>query len=152
MWRAKRNGVAVNIEPTVQTNPNGYSGEKTIMTTAGYLEGADPLTLTRLNLQGIGTLPLGNGFDGHGKYIGHLTKADGIRVVISYLHKILPTGELKVAPRDFLFACNTHGIDVLLVVPEEGHAKANELLGEIAEWVTLVAPEKLYDEVVKRFN
>ena len=118
------------------------------MCIVGYLQGTDPLALTRLNLHGIGTTPLGNGFDGHGKYIGHLTKKDGVTVVVGYLHKILPTSVHDVTPRDFLYACHTHSIPVLLVAPAEQHDKARELLGEAADWAALVTPEELFDEAL----
>jgi hypothetical protein len=118
------------------------------MAILAYLEGTNPLTLTRLNLEGIGTTPLGNGFDGHGKYIGHLTKRDAITVVVGHLHKILPTGVESASPRDFLIACHTQDIPVLLVVPEEGQDKAREMLGEAADWVALVTPDELYDEAI----
>ena len=120
------------------------------MAIVGYLEGTDPLVLTRLNLQGIGTTPLGNGFDAHGTYIGHLTKRHGVTVVVGYLHKVLPTGVQTVAPRDFLIACHTNDIPVLLVAPADEHDKAREMLGEAADWATLVAPEKLYEEAASR--
>jgi hypothetical protein len=119
------------------------------MAIVGYLEGTDPLTLTRLNLNGIGTTPLGNSFDGHGKYVGHITKNDRVTVVVGYLHKILPTGVHSVAPPDFLNACHVNNIPVLLVAPEEHHDKAAEMLGEAAEWATLVSPDALYEEALK---
>jgi hypothetical protein len=119
------------------------------MATVGYMEGTDPLTLTRLNLEGIGTLPLGNGFDGHGKYVGHLTKQDEVAVVITYLHKILPTPEMTIDSRDFLTACRTHKIPVLIIVPPDKYDLAKELLGDTASYVTLVAPEKLYAKALE---
>lgn len=118
------------------------------MAIVGYLEGTDPLILTRLNLEGIGTTPLGNSFDGHGKYVGHITRNDGITVVVGYLHKILPTGVHTVAPPDFLNACRVHDIPVLMVAPADQHDKAVEALGEVSGWATVVTPETLYDEVL----
>jgi hypothetical protein len=116
------------------------------MTTVGYLEGTDPLTLTRLNLRGIATLPLGNGFDGHGKNIAHLTKRDLVTVV-GYLHKVLPTPTTNLTAKDFLIACHTHNIPVLLIVPTAEHHLARQCLGEAADWATLVDPSELYDRI-----
>ncbi|MBN1286699.1 MAG: hypothetical protein JXB47_14975 [Anaerolineae bacterium] len=120
------------------------------MATVGYMEGTDPLILTRLNLDGIGTTPLGNGFDGHGKYVGHLTKQDVISLVITYLHKILPTTDMPIGARDFLSACRTHDIPVVVLVPEDKIARAQEILGEQSKLrLTMVSPEKAYDTVIE---
>ena len=61
------------------------------MATIGYLEGTDPLVLSRLAVKGIGTLPLSNGFDNHGKFINTITEHDQISLVVGYLHKIMRT-------------------------------------------------------------
>ncbi len=119
------------------------------MGTVGYMEGTDPLILTRLNLEGIGTLPLGNGFDGHGKYVGHLTRQDDVSLVITYLHKVLPTVDMTINARDFLIACRTHKIPVLVIAPEEYHQRAREMLGDIAEHVTMLTPDSVYDTAMK---
>ncbi len=87
------------------------------MAIVGYLQGTDPLVLTRLNLNGIGTTPLGNSFDNHGKYVGHITKNDRLSVVVGYLHKVLPTGIHTVSALDFLNACNVNNVPVLLIAP-----------------------------------
>jgi len=118
------------------------------MAMVGYLEGTDPLVLTRLNLRGIATLPLGNGFDAHGKYLGHLTKKDNVSVVAGYLHKVLPPVGVDFSPRDFLSACHTHDIAVLVVAPKAEHNLARESLGEVADWITLVDPGDLYEKAL----
>lgn len=118
------------------------------MAIVGYLEGTDPLILTRLNLAGVGTTPLGNSFDGHGKYVGHITKNEGISVVVGYLHKVLPTGTLTVRPEDFLNGCQVHNIPVLLVAPEDQHDVAREMLGDAAEWAAIIAPDELYEQAL----
>jgi len=119
------------------------------MATVGYLEGTDPLLLTRLAVQGIGTLPLSNGFDLHGKYINHLTRQDGVSVVVGYLHKVLPTPGMTITPHDLLFACMTHGIPVLLVAEKAAHEQACRLLGEAAGYVRLVDPAELYAAILE---
>ncbi len=118
------------------------------MAMVGYLDGTDPVVLTRLNLRGIATLPLGNGFDAHGKYIGHLTKKDNVSVVVGYLHKIMPPVGIDFLPSDFLSACHTHDIPVLVVVPKGEHDLAREILGEAADWITMVDPGELYEKAL----
>lgn len=118
------------------------------MGTVGYMEGTDPLILTRLNLEGIGTLPLGNGFDGHGKYVGHLTRQDDVSLVITYLHKVLPTVDMTIDAKDFLVACRTHKIPVLVIAPADKHDRAREMLGDIASHVTMVAPDEVYERAL----
>ena len=119
------------------------------MATIGYLEGTNSLFLTKISLAGFSTLPLGNGFDGHGKYVAHLAPQDQVCLVVAYLHKLLPAPDTQLKPSDFLFACRTHNIPVLVIAPSEGHDKAKELLGSAAELVTLVDRDKLYDRALK---
>ncbi len=119
------------------------------MAIVGYLEGTDPLLLTRLAVQGIGTLPLSNGFDLHGKYINHLTRQDGISVVVGYLHKVLPTPGMTITPRDLLFACMTHGIPVVLIAEKALQEQAYRLLGEAVAYVRLVDPADLYSTILE---
>jgi hypothetical protein len=119
------------------------------MTTVGYLEGTDPLILTKLAAKGIDTTPIANGFDNHGKYINHLSSDDGIAVVIGYLHKVMPTPEMTLTPGDLLFACFRHEIPVLLMVESSDHEGAAELLGEARDRVRLVDPADIYEAVLK---
>jgi len=119
------------------------------MKTVGYLEGTDSLFLTRLTVNGIDTLPLGNGADNHGKYIGLLTKSDNISLVIGYLHKVIPIDERGIAPKDMLYTCKLHKIQVMLIVPAEIQKDAKRILKEAAEDVMLVDPKNLWDETMK---
>jgi hypothetical protein len=119
------------------------------MAIVGYLEGTDPLVLTKLAVGGIGTIPVSNGFDDHGKYVNHITTTDGVSVVIGYLHKILPTSVMTLTPRDLLFACVTLNIPVLLMAEKSDHKKAKELLGDVADHVRLVDPAELYEAVLE---
>lgn len=120
------------------------------MANVGYLEGTDGLVLTRLAARGIGTVPISNGFDGHGKYINHLVPSDHVALVVGFLHKLLPAPERVMAPKDLLFSCMTHGIPVLIVVPKADHEAAQKSLGEAARHVKLVDPADLYDAIVKQ--
>lgn len=120
------------------------------MALIGYMEGTDPNLLSKLCAQGHETLPLGNGTDGHGKYIAHLTGADGITVAIAYLHKLAPVSGMEhISVDDRLFACKMHDIPVLLVVPENSKEEAHNKLGEAKDYVTLVSPSELHDSVME---
>ena len=119
------------------------------MANVGYFEGTDPLVLTKLAAKGIGTVPLSNGFDSHGKYVNHLTPDDHIRVVIGYLHKVLPTAERNMTAKDLLFACITNLIPVLIIVPRAKQRAARKVLGEAAEYAKLVDPTEVYEATVK---
>lgn len=122
------------------------------MANVGYLEGTDPLVLTQLAVRGIGTVPISNGFDGHGKYINHLVPADHIAVVIGYLHKLLPTRERPIKPKDLLFSCMIHDIPVLLIVPTADHEAARNMLGEAKDYVELIDPAELYQAVLAKVS
>ena len=119
------------------------------MATVGYFEGTDSLVLTKLAAIGIDTLPLSNGCDNYGKYVGHLCEADGVTVVVGPLHKVLIPASAAFCARDVLHGCRTHAIPVVLVVPEEAKSRGRERLGDIGESVELVSPEELYDKVAE---
>ena len=119
------------------------------MAVVAYFEGTDPLVLTKLAAEGIGTIPVSNGFDDHGKYVNHITSGDGVSVVIGYLHKVLPTSVRTMTPRDLLFACVTLDIPVLLIAERSDHEKAKELLGDVAGHVRLVDPGELHGAVLE---
>jgi hypothetical protein len=113
----------------------------------GYLEGTDPRLLNNLVLKGVGTMPLSNGFDSHGKQVGYLTKQDGIDMVVGWLYKVVPPQDMDLELKDILFACTTYKIPVILAASQELHDYANKIQGGIPDGVTLVAPEKLIEEV-----
>jgi hypothetical protein len=102
-----------------------------------------------LAAKGIETLPLSNGFDSHGKYVAHLTKDDDVSAVVGYLHKVLPTSKRDITPEDVLYACRTHAIPVLLIVPSSDKGAASKVLGKITEHVILVDPSDLYDKIME---
>jgi len=121
------------------------------MKTVGYLEGTHALYLTRLVAKGIDTLPLSNGADNHGKYVGLLSKSDNISLVVGYLHKVIPTAEHGIAPKDMLYSCRLHKIPVMLIVPSELQADAKKILKEAADDVMLVDPKDVdvWEETMK---
>lgn len=113
------------------------------MIRVGYLEGTDPLFLNELVARNIDTIPLSNGMDGHGKFLGHLTKADEIDVVVGFLHKVIPLADSGLTPADILHSCKMHRVPVLVVAQRELHTKAEGALGKAAEFATLVDPAEL---------
>jgi hypothetical protein len=119
----------------------------------GYFEGTDPLLLTKLAAEGIETLPIANTWDGHGKYVNHLSKGE-VNVVVGYLHKIIPaepvrTSELSLMLDNMLGACKAHGIPILLIVPASLTEKAKGILGDVGSHVHVVAPEALEAQIRK---
>ncbi len=114
----------------------------------GYFEGTDPLLLSKLAAEGIETLPVGNTWDGHGKYVNHLGKGE-VNVVVGYLHKVIPAEQERMNPADLLFACKTWEIPVVLIAPPASRDKAMKLLGDVGPNTHVVAPEQVEAEVRK---
>jgi hypothetical protein len=107
--------------------------------------------LTKLAAEDVETLPVGNTWDGHGKYVNHLSKGE-VNVVVGYLHKVLPAEEARTALLPFMLdhllsACRAYEIPVLLIVPTTLHEKAKKILGDIGPNVHLVAPEELEAQI-----
>ena len=119
------------------------------MTTVGYLGGTDPLVLTRLAARGVGTLPLSNGIDNHGKFITNISERDQIDVIVGYLHKITRTQQQGFFPRDLLQPCLDSDIPVLIVVLEEDQSAARQVLGQLGQEIALVDPGRLYAEIAR---
>jgi hypothetical protein len=108
--------------------------------TVGYLEGTDPVWLTSLNAQGHTTLPLSNGFDGHGMNIAMLTTNTSVDVVLAYLHKLLPAEGMDFDAAHLLHATTVYNIPVLVVCPREHQEIGKKLFGTIPANVEFVDP------------
>ena len=106
----------------------------------GYLEGSDSLWLTSLQLMGHDTMPLSNGFDGHGMNIQQLNPQHKISVVICYMHKLVPPRHLSISTKEVLHATAVYEIPVLVVCPKDSFNAARERLGELPTNVQLVDP------------
>jgi hypothetical protein len=122
------------------------------MATVGYLEGTDPLVLTRLAARGVGTLPLSNGFDNHGKFITSVSGRDGLDLVVGYLHKFTRTQRQGFRPRDLLQPCLDYGITVMVVVPQPDQALARQALGPIVNAMRLVDPGQMFDSILQELG
>ena len=114
-----------------------------------YFEGTDPLVLTKLAVKGIGTLPVSNGWDNHGKNINHITKEDKISAVIGYLHKVIPLQDMAISTKDILFTCNVYNIKVFLVAPEDLIDEAKKLVDDAGDNITIVSPDELCDKLLE---
>lgn len=119
------------------------------MATIGYLEGTDSLVLTRLAARGVGTLPVGNGTDNHGKFITTISERDNIDLIVGYLHKIMRTEHQGFLTQDLLQSCIDCGIPVLIVVPEADQGTVRQALGVVSASIVLVDPDALYDEIAR---
>ena len=86
------------------------------MAIVGYLEGTDPVVLSKLTAQGVQTLPLSNGMDSHGKDINLIAKEDGISVIVGYLHKVVPVTGIDLSIEDVLQNCRAHSIPVFIII------------------------------------
>ena len=135
------------------------------MTSVGYFEGTDSTLLSKIVAEGFCTVPLANEWDGHGKIASHIEPGD-VHLIIGYLHKLLPPKGRSMSddevpmpvsidtfrgfkPIDLLYPAKAHNIPVLVVVPEKYQEKAKKTLGEAADFVTIVTPDKLEEEVRK---
>ena len=119
----------------------------------GYFEGTDALLLSKLAAEGVETLPLANTWDGHGKYVNHLSK-DEVNVVVGYLHKVIPAEQSRTAMfqlmlDSMLSACKTYQIPVLLITPANLREKAKKILGDAGPNIHIVAPEELEAQIRK---
>jgi len=122
------------------------------MKTVGYFDGTDSSLLSKLAASGFCTLPLGNEWDKHGKIASRLEPGE-VDIIIAYLHKLLPprNDEKRITPvpTNLLYPARTYSIPVLVVVPKEFHEKAKDLLGDVADFVNIVTPEDLEENIRK---
>lgn len=122
------------------------------MALVGYLEGVDPVVLTRLTLHGVETLPLSNGVDQHGKNITLLTPSDKVSLVVGYFHKVVPVSGIALPPEYLLQACRLYKIPVLLLVPKEEIPKAEKMLSSVKEAVEFIDPQEAFQAIKEKLN
>ncbi|NIT37155.1 MAG: hypothetical protein GTN49_11780 [candidate division Zixibacteria bacterium] len=115
----------------------------------GYMDGTDSFLLTKLAAAGVETVPLGNGFDNAGRYIGYLNPSDGVEAVVGYFHKFLPLKGSNVCASDLLKPCAIHNIPVFVLVPKEDAERAKKIMGECGPNVKSVDPGEVADELMK---
>lgn len=115
-----------------------------------YFEGSNPEWLTTLVAMGHDTLPVSNGYDGHGRDVRLFTAKDKVAVVVGYLHKVITPDDWEATTADILHGCLTYRIPILLAVPTQFQDKARNLLGELAQSVELVDPADMVSAVEAR--
>ncbi len=115
------------------------------MKKVGYLEGTNSTYLTRLAAMGIDTIPLGNGADNHGKYVGFIDRSDAIDLIITYFHKVVPLTEQHTSPQALLHACELNNIPVLIILPDDLQAKGNEAMRNVTADFRFVDPENVVE-------
>jgi hypothetical protein len=134
------------------------------MKTVGYFDGTDSSLLTEIVARGHCTIPLANDFDGAGKNAHHIEPGD-VDLIIGYLHKLVPPmkkekpskptrmGEYRgLKPVDLLYPAKVYQIPVLVIVPTAHHKDAKKVLGDAADFVTLVSPEELEKKVLEHLK
>ncbi|MEP0815166.1 MAG: hypothetical protein HRF49_10965 [bacterium] len=109
----------------------------------GYMDGTSPEWLTTLQALGCDTMPLSNGYDGHGLNIQMLTASNKPDIIICWLHKLVSHRRDELTVKDMLHATTQFGIKVLVACPEQYHGVAEKLLEGKPENVTLVPPENM---------
>ncbi len=117
----------------------------------GYMEGTDGRLLTNLVVEGIDTLPVSNGWDNHGKTLGHITPADKIDLVVGHLHKVF-SRTLDVSAKDVLYNCVIHKLPIMLLVPECNWSAARDCLDEVAGDVILIDPEDALAKILEKLG
>jgi len=115
----------------------------------GYMDGTDPLLLSKLAAAGVETAPLGNGYDNAGRYLGYINPADGIDAVVGYFHKFLPLEGSNVCASDLLKPCAIHSVPVFVIIPKEDAAHAKEIMGDCGPNVKFADPADVAAELMK---
>ena len=134
-----------------------YSQCEYTMKIVGYFDGTDSILLTKLVIRGYGTIPIANDMDGAGKMASHLEPGD-VDLIVGYLHKIAAlvretaSGDSQyegLKPYDLLYPAKAYHIPALIIAPAEEHKNAKKILGDAAEFVTLVTPETVEEKILE---
>ena len=115
----------------------------------GYMSGTDAGLLTKLAAAGVETVPLGNGWDNHGMYVGHVNKGDGFGAVVGYFHKFIPVKASSLVPADLGKACLVNKIPVFVLADKADHGQAQKVLGDLGPNVKIVDPADAAAEILK---
>ena len=118
----------------------------------GYMEGTNPLWLTTLQVLGCDTMPLSNGFDGHGLNVQLISAKNKPDLILCWLHKLISPKSVDLSVRDLLHATTEFGVMVLVACPAEYHEVAVRILDGKPRNVRIVAPDELLniaEELVK---
>jgi hypothetical protein len=116
----------------------------------GYMEGTNSEWLTTLGVLGFDTLPISNGYDGHGLNIQLISNQRCPDLILGYLHKVIPTPDLELTVKDLLGRTTMFEIPVLIVCPTELFDRAREKAVELPPNAMLVDPSQVLNEIKKR--
>ncbi len=105
-----------------------------------YFEGTDSTLLTHLIMAGYDTIPVSNGTDSHGRFVGRMTQQTRYDLLIGYLHKITGQPGDRLQCRELFHICKTYDVPLLLEVPSQLHDKARDLLPDAPSMVELLDP------------
>lgn len=109
----------------------------------GYFEGTDPSVLSALVCDGHDTIPISNGFDGHGRHVRQINAENRVDLLVGYLHKIFAPVGAETQAQDMFHVCRTYDVPFLVIVPRDHHACARRLVGECPGIVRFVDPSDL---------
>ena len=115
----------------------------------GYFAGTDPLWLTTLEAHGYATLPLSNGFDGHGMNIGLITDRSRINLVLTFFHKLIPPMGSDVEVKDMLHTTSVYGIPVIAACPAKLIDMARKNVGSLPDNIKLVDPSEILQRALE---
>lgn len=114
----------------------------------GYFVGTDSIWLTTLEAHGYDTLPLSNGFDGHGMNIGLITDRSDISLVLTFFHKLVPPMGSEITVRDMLHTTSVYSIPVLAACPQDLIEMATKNVSPLPDNVELVDPDKMLERAL----
>ncbi len=115
----------------------------------GYMDGTQSKVLTKLAAAGAETVPVGNGWDSHGPYVGHINKGDGYGALVGWFHKFVPLKDSNLTAADLLKPARVNNIPVFIIAEKKDHEKAKAALGDVGPNVKLVDPEEVANELMK---
>ena len=107
----------------------------------GYFEGTDARLLTALVLSKFDTIPVSNGSDHHGMFVGRINHQTKYDILIGYPHKITAQPEDEMQSQDVFHICKTYDIPLLLEVPQHLQEQTRSLLPETPEIVEFLDPD-----------
>jgi hypothetical protein len=106
----------------------------------GYFEGTDARLLTALVLSGYDTIPVSNGDDHHGAFIGRVNHQAKYDILIGYPHKITAPPDDGLQTQDVFHICKTYDIPLLLEVPYHLQEQIREILSDAPRMVEFLDP------------
>ena len=117
--------------------------------TVGYFEGTDARLLTALVLSGCDTIPVSNGSDHHGVFVGRINHQSKYDMLIGYPHKITAQPDDEMQSSDVFHICKTYDIPLLLEVPGHLQNETKQLLPEAPKNVEFLDPSETLNRALE---